>query len=170
MKDKETFLRERDQPTGFALEAARGLASFIEATVVNRTSRGKQVTITLRLWLPDASAPQTATVVHQWDERRLNALSETEREQVMEKLTDHLADWRDRSGLGEERNDGAGSLALLVVLYESLDIDASRPVAHNPATTLPGRSCISLLTLRGRRLIGLGEIFAGGSYAYAHGH
>lgn len=91
VKDKETFLRERDQPTGFALEAARKLASFIEATVVNRTSRGKQVTITLRLWLPDASAPQIATVVHQWDERRLNALSETEREQVMEKLTELYA-------------------------------------------------------------------------------
>lgn len=86
VKDKETFLRERDQPTGFALEAARKLASFIEATLTKKTPRGEHVTIILKLRLPDANAREIAALVHEWDERRLNALSRAEKRGILQRI------------------------------------------------------------------------------------
>jgi hypothetical protein len=86
VKDEETFRREWDPATGFALEVARQLASFIEATPVEKTIMPEQATIKLRLRLPDAMAPEIAALVQEWDEKRLNALSQTEREEIMRKL------------------------------------------------------------------------------------
>lgn len=88
MKDEETFLRERGQVTGFALEMARQFASFIEANPVEKTIKGERATVTLRLKLPDANASEIARLVHEWDERRLKALPGTEQQRVTQKLND----------------------------------------------------------------------------------
>lgn len=85
-KDEATFLRERSRATGFALELAGRLASFIEATPVKRASEGAHVTVTLKLRLPDANAPPIATLVHQWDERRLNAFSRAAQWRILKEL------------------------------------------------------------------------------------
>ena len=85
-RDEATFLRERGQPSGFALELARKFASFIEATPAKKTSEGGHVTITLTLRLPDANAPAIAALVQGWDERRLNALSRVERRRTLKAL------------------------------------------------------------------------------------
>ena len=102
VKDEATFLQERGQPTGFALELVRRFASFIEASPVKKTSVGERVTVTLKLRLPDANAPEIATLVHGWDERRLDALSQAEQRQIMKTL-DGLHQSRKLSPLeGEE--------------------------------------------------------------------
>lgn len=87
VKDERTFLRDGATAQGVALEMARQLASFIEATRVEKTSSRERVRVRLRLKLPNANAPEIAALVHDWDERRLNAVSDTERRQITQKLT-----------------------------------------------------------------------------------
>ncbi len=86
VKDQATFRRERGEASGFALDVARQLASFIEATPVERTVRGTRATVRFKIRLPDANAPEMVALVGEWDERRLNALSGTEREKITGEL------------------------------------------------------------------------------------
>ncbi len=86
-KDEETFLHERDAPTGFALELAQRLAGYIEVESVDKTLRGERATVTLKLRLPNANAPEIAHLVHEWDERRLNALPRADRAEIARQLT-----------------------------------------------------------------------------------
>jgi hypothetical protein len=86
VKDERTFLHEREAVSGFTLEAARQLASFISATTREKTLEGTRAKVTLALRLPNANAPEIAALVHDWDERRLNALSEAERRGISRKL------------------------------------------------------------------------------------
>lgn len=87
VKDERTFLRDGGAAEGVALEMARKLASFIVATPVKKTSSGERLKVRLGLKLPNANAPEIAGLVHDWDERRLNALSDTERRQITQQLT-----------------------------------------------------------------------------------
>lgn len=86
VKDERTFRLERGEASGFALEVARHLASFIAATQVEKTIKGTRATVKLALRLPNANAPEIAALVHGWDERRLNTLFEAERSQITQKL------------------------------------------------------------------------------------
>jgi hypothetical protein len=86
VKDEQTFRQERDAPTGFALELARQLASFISATPVEKTIMGERAMVKLKLRLPKANAPEIAAHVHEWDEGRLNTLSQKEREDITQKF------------------------------------------------------------------------------------
>jgi hypothetical protein len=88
LKDERAFAQERDGPTGFALEVAQRLAALIEGNAAETAVRGERATVRLALRLPDANAPEIATLVHDWDEERLNALSATERRQVTARLAD----------------------------------------------------------------------------------
>lgn len=67
----------------------RQLASFITATPGEKTIAGKRATVKLKFRLPDANASEVRTLAQEWDERRLTALSETERAKISERL-DHL--------------------------------------------------------------------------------
>lgn len=86
VKSEAAFIQERGAASGFALEVTRQLASFIGATPVEKTIRGEGARIRLKLRLPDANAPDIAALAHEWNERRLNALSRAEREQITRKL------------------------------------------------------------------------------------
>ncbi|MCI0371602.1 MAG: cytochrome c oxidase assembly protein [candidate division NC10 bacterium] len=88
VKGERMFAQERDGPTGFALEVAQRLAAFIEGNTAEATVRGERATVRLKLRLPNANAPEIATLLHNWDEERLNTLSATERRQVTEGLAD----------------------------------------------------------------------------------
>jgi len=88
VKNEEIYLR--GAPTGFALEVSRQLASFLKVTHVEQTINGDQARVKLQLKLPDANAPEIATLVREWDERLLNALLQSEREEITRKL-DQLA-------------------------------------------------------------------------------
>ncbi len=86
VKDESVFRRERGDASGFALDVARQLASFIEARAVEKTVREKQATVRLRLRLPNANAPEIVALVSEWDQQRLNALPRTEREKIPREL------------------------------------------------------------------------------------
>jgi len=86
VKPEAAFVQERGAVSGFALEVTRQLASFIGATPVEKTIREERATVRLKLRLPDANAPDIVALVHEWDERRLNALSRAEREEITRKL------------------------------------------------------------------------------------
>ncbi len=86
VKDQSTFRRERGEAGGFALDVARQLASFIEATPFERTVRGKQATVRFKIRLPNANAPEIVGLVGEWDERHLNALPRTEQEKIPREL------------------------------------------------------------------------------------
>lgn len=86
VKDQATFRRERGEASGFAVDVARQLASFIVATPVERTVRGKRAMVRFRIRLPDANAPEIVGLVGEWDERRLNALTAAARGRILERL------------------------------------------------------------------------------------
>jgi len=82
VKDEAAFRRERDAQAGFALEVSRQLAGFVSATPLRRRATADQVELTMRLRLPNANAPEVSTLVHEWDEGRLNSLPAEERQRV----------------------------------------------------------------------------------------
>lgn len=86
VKDAEAFRRERGAVTGFALDLARQLASFMEATVAEIKIGDKQAWVRMKVKLPDANAPEIAALVATWDERHLNTLPQPERERLTRRL------------------------------------------------------------------------------------
>ncbi len=86
VKDEATFRGEREPATGFALEVARQLASFIEATVADTKIGDERASVKMKVKLPDANAPEISALVANWDERNLNTLPQTERERITRRL------------------------------------------------------------------------------------
>lgn len=76
-------MRPRD---GFAREAVHRLAAFVTARPVKTTTTGYRASATLRFQLPNANAPVVRTLLHDWDEARLNRLGDSERTRIREKL------------------------------------------------------------------------------------
>ena len=85
-KDEETVRAQVGGPTGFALEIIRHLALFMEAKSVDTRLSGNHATVSLKLTLPDANAPEIRTLAHDWDETALDALSDGERAGIRRKL------------------------------------------------------------------------------------
>ena len=85
-KDEETVRAQVGAPTGFALEIIRHLALFIEAKRIDTRRTGSRATVSLKLTLPDANAPEIRTLAHDWDETALDALSDGERADIRRKL------------------------------------------------------------------------------------
>ena len=85
-KDEETVRAQVGAPTGFALEIIRHLALFIEAKPVDTRLTGSRATVSLKLTLPDANAPEIRTLAHDWDETALDALSDSQRADIRRKL------------------------------------------------------------------------------------
>ena len=85
-KDEETVRAQVGAPTGFALDIIRHLALFIEAKPVDTRLWESRATVSLKLMLPDANAPEIRTLAHDWDETALDALSDGERADIRRKL------------------------------------------------------------------------------------
>ena len=85
-KDAETVRAQVGGPTGFALDIIRHLALFIEAKPVDTRLWESRATVSLKLMLPDANAPEIRTLAHDWDETALDALSDGERADIRRKL------------------------------------------------------------------------------------
>ena len=85
-KDEETVRAQVGAPTGFALDIIRHLALFVEAKPVDTRLTGSRATVSLKLTLPDANAPEIRTLAHDWDETALDALSDAERADIRRKL------------------------------------------------------------------------------------
>lgn len=85
-KDEGSVRAQVGAPTGFALDIIRHLALFIEAKPVDTRLSGNRATVSLKLTLPDANAPEIRTLAHDWDATALDALSDSERADVRRKL------------------------------------------------------------------------------------
>lgn len=134
-------------PTGFALEVARHLASFINATSRETRITGDRAAVRLELRLPDANAPAVAAVVHGWDERRLNALPAAHRAVVLRRRTELHEAGAVPTIRGEEtfelvREGGAWRMALgwargvevrfRAVARGNLPLELDGPASHDP--------------------------------------
>src|SRR5262245_27740426 len=84
LKSANEYVRERGAFTGFALDAARKLAGLIEIRQLSDRIEGAQHYITVAMKLPDADS--IGKLLHDWDETKLNALSITERRNLLATL------------------------------------------------------------------------------------
>ncbi len=81
LKKQEVYVRERGAFSGFTLEAARRLSSFIEAHPVQTRLNDTRARIKLALKLPDANT--LSPLLLEWDEERLNSLPATEHRKIL---------------------------------------------------------------------------------------
>ncbi len=81
LKRPNEYVRERGPFTGFALDAARRLAGLIEVRSLANQLEGARNRVTVAMRLPDANS--IATLLLDWDELKLNALSVTERKNLL---------------------------------------------------------------------------------------
>jgi hypothetical protein len=86
VKDQATFRRQQRELRGFTAEAVRRLASYIEATPVKTEVANDRAAVTLRFRVPNANAPAVSTLMHDWDEERLERLDKSERRRIGEHL------------------------------------------------------------------------------------
>ena len=115
LKPEAVYVRERGAFTGFTLVAARKLADAITIVPAHITPAGDRTKIRVALKLPDADS--LSTLLNDWDEERLNALSPEEQRKILATI-----DQLNRSGTmkmleGEEefaliKQDDAWRLAL----------------------------------------------------------
>jgi hypothetical protein len=85
-KDEKTVAAQLGSPRGFALDVMRQLASFATGSTVAKQVVGSRVTVTLNFTLPDANAPVIRDLARDWDEQRLDALSDRQRAEVHQRL------------------------------------------------------------------------------------
>jgi len=81
LKKSNDYVRERQPFTGFALDVARKLAGLIEVRPLSSEADGKGNQLTVAMKLPDANS--VTRLLHEWDDKRLNALSATERKHIL---------------------------------------------------------------------------------------
>lgn len=81
LKMANEYVRERGAFTGFALDVARKLAGLIEIRPLSNQLEGAHHRVTVAMKLPDANS--IAELLLDWDENKLNALSTTERKNLL---------------------------------------------------------------------------------------
>jgi hypothetical protein len=86
VKDEATFQRQHADQRGFTREAVQRLASYITAAPVKTTVSGDHATVVLRFRLPNANAAEIRTLMHDWDDRRLDDLAGAERARILARL------------------------------------------------------------------------------------
>ena len=86
VRSQEAFRQQQPQMRGFAGEVMRQLARFVTAAPVKTSVRDRRATVTLNFRLPNANAPEIATLMHDWDERALDVLPEPERRLITQRL------------------------------------------------------------------------------------
>lgn len=86
VKTREDYVRENGAFSGAALELSRALASLIRFRNLQTKTAGDRATVTLRAVLPDANAPAIQTLLLEFDEERLAALSPAARTALVKRL------------------------------------------------------------------------------------
>ncbi len=81
LKMANEYVRERGAFTGFALDVARKLAGLIEIRLLSNQLEGTYHRVTVAMKLPDANS--ITKILLDWDENKLNALSVTERKNLL---------------------------------------------------------------------------------------
>jgi hypothetical protein len=72
LKDRRSYVRDRGAFTGFTLEIARRVASYIELAAVENRLDAAKARIKIKFKVPDAN--RLASMLHDWDSDRLDAL------------------------------------------------------------------------------------------------
>jgi hypothetical protein len=85
-KSHEAYLREYVSFTGVSREIAAQLASYITLELVRTELHGDRATVVVQLRLPDGNDPSLRTVLLNFEEPKLQALSATERREVTDRL------------------------------------------------------------------------------------
>ena len=86
LKKSNDYVRERQPFTGFALDVARRLAGLIEVRPLSSEGDNQRNRLTVAMKLPDANS--VAPLLHDWDDKRLNTLSVTERKNILATIDD----------------------------------------------------------------------------------
>src|SRR5918995_790040 len=81
LKDRASYVRDRGAFSGFTLEIARVLASYIEVKAIETRFIDGQAKIKIKFEVPDAG--KLAPMLHDWDIDHLGRLSDTERKALM---------------------------------------------------------------------------------------
>ena len=81
LKERASYVRDRGAFTGFTLEIARVLASYIELKPVETRIVDGQATIKIKFEVPDAG--KLGPILHDWNIDQLEALSDTERKALL---------------------------------------------------------------------------------------
>lgn len=161
VRDLDRYLRQRGPYNGFALEAARKLGGFIDVSFLNARESDRRRQVTVRYRVPDPQ--KVAPLVLQWDARRLNSLSATERRQLIDTLDQRGRDGALEMREGEENfelvqengawrislNWGAGvAIPLKLDLSKAPELDAA--LANDRFVLQPGDVFEVVLKIRNR--------------------
>lgn len=81
LKDRASYVRDRGTFSGFTLEIARVLASYIELNALETRVDAGQARIKIKFKVPDAG--KLGPLLHGWDSDQLEGLSGTERKALL---------------------------------------------------------------------------------------
>ena len=81
LKDRASYVRDRGTFSGFTLEIARVLASYIELNALETRVDAGQARIKIKFKVPDAG--KLSPLLHGWDSAQLEGLSGTERKALL---------------------------------------------------------------------------------------
>jgi hypothetical protein len=81
LKDRASYVRDRGTFSGFTLQIARVLASYIELNVLETRVDAGQARIKIKFKVPDAG--KLGPLLHGWDSDQLEGLSGTERNALL---------------------------------------------------------------------------------------
>jgi hypothetical protein len=84
LKDRASYVRDRGAFSGFALEIARVLASYIELKPIETRVIDGQAKIKIKFEVPDAG--KLAPMLHDWDIDQLDGLSGSERKALLTRI------------------------------------------------------------------------------------
>jgi hypothetical protein len=84
IKDLDHYARERGALSGFALEAARKLAEFIEITATTKAVGANRAEVAVKFKVPDAN--RHSSLLLSWDSYQLNALPTARQKQILDSL------------------------------------------------------------------------------------
>ncbi|HWP58860.1 MAG TPA: cytochrome c oxidase assembly protein [Candidatus Acidoferrales bacterium] len=146
IKNAERYARERGQFGGFALEAARKLATYIELAPAKTRMAGDRATLTVKAKLPDANA--LAPLFLSWDPYRLNSLPASRQRELMAALEKMKRDGTLKTIEGEQtldlvRENGAWKVFLDWAAGVRVRFRTAVPPAAQLDATLPQNEVIA---------------------------
>ena len=152
LKDERSYVRERGAFSGFTLDVARKLASYIEVSPVEKRLTADRTNIKLKLKLPDAN--KLSPMLLNWDTDRLEALSASQRRELIESLEKLRKDRMLEMVEGEEAFDLVNEAGAWKVF-----LNWAAGVKLTFQTTLPPAAPIEAKLLQSEVTARHGEIF-----------
>jgi Cytochrome c oxidase assembly protein CtaG/Cox11 len=149
LKDRASYVRDRGAFSGFALEIARVLASYIELIPIETRVVDGQARIKIKFEVPDAG--KLGPMLHNWDIDQLDGLSGSERKALLTRINklrrNHAIEMVQGEDVFELTKEGASWKIVLnwaspVNVGFQTSIPSSVPVearlGHSDVVTRPG--------------------------------